>query len=138
MNWMTKRPRSLLEVSQRVFHEDQKFGPWFREFLDSFYTMKDEERRVALMSEPEMMNPIRDAYIAAAAEELARKFNLPEPEWVHNPDRFLEEPYFATNLQSLKATLIKESPIGFRRRLIFVSEDALYRPRLEPQAPYPA
>lgn len=137
MDSMTKRPRSLSEVSRRVLHEDQKFGPCFREFLDSFYTMNNDERRVALMTEPEIMNPIKDAYVAAAAEELARKFDLPEPEWVDNPDRFLEEPYFATDFQSLKATLIKESPIGFRRRLIFVSEDALYRPRLETQAPKP-
>jgi len=99
--------------------------------------MNDEERQVALMIEPEIMNPIKDAYVAAAAEELARKFDFPEPEWVDNCDRFLKEPYFASDFQSLKATLIKESPIGFRRRLIFVSGDALYRPRLDTQAPNP-
>lgn len=37
--------------------------------------------------------------------------------------------YFPSGLESLKATLLVESPTAFRRRLIFVGADPLYRPR---------
>jgi hypothetical protein len=51
------------------------------------------------------------------------------PAWTDEPKRFLTEPYFAGALESLKAMLIADSPAAFRRRLIFVSADALSRPR---------
>ena len=53
------------------------------------------------------------------------------PDWVEKPDRFLNEPFFAGGLDSLKATLLVESPLAFRRRLIFISANALSRPRRE-------
>ena len=35
---MTKRPRTLLEVSQRAKSAEQAFDPALREFLDVFYS----------------------------------------------------------------------------------------------------
>lgn len=70
---------------------------------------------------------MQDAYLAATAEELARRFSLPSPEWTAGEDRKLHRPYFATSLASLRAVLLLESPPAFRARNLFVSENALSR-----------
>jgi hypothetical protein len=38
-------------------------------------------------------------------------------------------PFFAGGLEDLKATLLVESPVAFRRRMLFVGKDVLDRPR---------
>jgi hypothetical protein len=67
------------------------------------------------------------AYIAAAVEELCYRNNMDIPEWVFDKKYRLKEPFFVGGLESLKAFLIAESPVSFRRRNIFVSENVLKR-----------
>jgi hypothetical protein len=67
------------------------------------------------------------AYIAAAVEELCFINNMDIPEWVFDKKYRLKEPFFVGGLESLKAFLIAESPVSFRRRNIFVSENVLKR-----------
>jgi len=57
------------------------------------------------------------------------RFKLAVPPWVDEPYRFLVKPFFAGGLENLKAILLVESPLAFRRRQIFVSANALSRPR---------
>jgi hypothetical protein len=124
-----KRPRTLLEISRRAKRGEQGFDHATREFLDAFYANADE-RQAALRDRPEGMDPIRDAYLAALAEHLARSFGLPVPEWSEMHGNALNRPFFAGGLDSLNAILTVESPAAFRRRLLFISKDALSRPRL--------
>ena len=70
---------------------------------------------------------VEDAYLAAVAEELARRFGLPLPAWTMTEERWLHKPWFASPLASLRAVLLLESPPGFRSRNLFVSENALSR-----------
>lgn len=124
------RPKTLHAVAQRANAGADTFDRALREFLDSFYLMDAPAQRSAALEDcPDSVGHIHDAYIAAVAEHLARRFDVPIPEWTEEPDRFLHRPFFAGGLESLKATLIVESPTAFRRRLIFVSKDALSRPR---------
>ena len=44
-------------------------------------------------------------------------------------------PYFTTTLEGLKALLIAESPIAFRRRLIFTEAKPLHRARMPADLP---
>ncbi|MBI3706975.1 MAG: hypothetical protein HY246_04765 [Proteobacteria bacterium] len=124
-----KRPRSLQEVAQRSRGISASFDHVLREFLDSFYLMETEERVIAIKNEPDPVGAIHDAYLAAVAEHLAWRFDLSSPEWTEKPSRFLHKPFFAGGLESLKATLLVESPVAFRRRMLFVSENVLSRPR---------
>jgi len=125
-----RRPRTLLEVSRRAKTRDaETFDAATREFLDAFYS-DPQGRRAALEERPEPLDPLRDAYLAAMAEHLARSFGLPVPEWSETHGNGLTRPFFAGGLESLKAILTVESPMAFRRRLLFVSKDALSRPRL--------
>ena len=122
------RPMSVAEIAERASGGTQPFDLAFREFLDSWQTLSRSERPKALAEEPLSVGKVEDAYLAAAAEHLAAIDRIDVPEWTEAPSRFLAVPFFAGGLQSLKATLIVESPSAFRRRLIFISADALSRP----------
>jgi hypothetical protein len=123
------RPRTIAEISERAKAGHGAFDRAVREFLDSWQLMSADERSGALGCEPAPVGRVHDAYLAALAEHLALSDRMAVPEWTEGAARFLSEPFFAGGLESLKAILLVESPLAFRRRLIFISADALSRPR---------
>lgn len=125
-----RRPHSLKEVALWG-HELGGVDSFLREFLDQFYVQRDEAARTAmLLEEPPLGADDRaNAYFAAVAEHLALRNHLVVPDWTGDKARFLKRPFFPCGLESLKATLLVESPTAFRRRMIFVGIDPLYRPR---------
>jgi transcriptional regulator with XRE-family HTH domain len=125
-----RRPRDLAEV----FAWSRKQGDtdaYLREFLDEFYAAGTKARQSQMLGvEPPLQGERqRDAYVAAVAEHLALRNRLSVPAWTGRPQRFLARPVFPGGLESLKAILLAESPPAFRRRMIFVGADPLYRPR---------
>lgn len=128
MSAQSRRPRTLHEVSVRSSSGAQAFDAALREFLDAFYA-NPEIREAALRTRPVALDDLHDAYLAATAEHLARCFGMAIPDWPENHGHNLKRPFFAGGLESLKARLTVESPAAFRRRLLFVSKNALYRPR---------
>ncbi len=124
------RPKTLAEVAA-LAAEGDSFDRCLANFLDEFYAAPTES---ALGSAPVFLAPqlgelgsVQDAYLAAVAEELARRFDFPPPVWAASDDRALRKPWFATPLASLRAVLLLESPPAFRARNLFVSENALSR-----------
>jgi hypothetical protein len=124
------RPQFLADVVS-LTKKGESFALSLANFLDEFYYHPTVE---SLNRAPELLAPskgeigqIHDAYLAAVAEELARKFSLPYPRWADADERKLKYPWFASPLASLRAVLIVESPAGFRSRNLFVSENALSR-----------
>jgi hypothetical protein len=126
MTLFGKKPRTLCEVVRRAKSGEQAFDPSLREFLDAFYA-NSSARQSAVEDRPESIDAVHDAYVAAVAEHLSRSYGLPIPEWTETHGHGLHEPFFAGGLQSLKGVLVVESPIAFRRRLLFVGKDALSR-----------
>lgn len=122
------RPDSIVEIGRRAAAGTQSFDGALREFLDAWQSMDRATKAAAIAEEPCPLGRIESAYLAALAEHLAVAQGLPAPAWSEQPLRFLSVPFFAGGLESLKATLIVESPLAFRRRLIFISADALSRP----------
>ncbi len=124
------RPRSLKEVALRG-NAQGGIDDFLREFMDEFYAESSAPQRAQMLAEepPLSDNPRQNAYLAAVAEHLAFCYRLSVPAWVVGADRFLARPFFPAGLESLKATLLVESPVAFRRRMIFVGADPLYRPR---------
>jgi hypothetical protein len=125
-----RRPHSLKEVVQWGL-DLGTVDHFLREFLDEFYVEPDPVARAAMLSEEPSLsqNEKTNAYVAAVAEHLSLRNHLPVPEWPNDKTRFLNRPFFPCGLESLKATLLVESPGAFRRRMIFVGADPLYRPR---------
>jgi hypothetical protein len=128
MSSLSQRPATLSEVSRRALAGQQAFDPAVREFLDEFYS-HPSRRKAALQQEPELIEDVKDAYLAAVAEYLASNYGIEMPPWVDRHGRPLKRAFFAGGLESLKAILTVESPAAFRRRLLFVGLDALDRPR---------
>ena len=133
MSEHTTRSPTLLEVSRRTAAGVQAFDLALREFLDDFYSFP-ERRSSALSARPVLLDDVKDAYLAAVAEHLAMRYGLAIPSWAEHHGRPLKHAFFAGGLQSLKAILTVESPSAFRRRLLFVSKNALDRPSRRDEA----
>ena len=87
------------------------------------------EEKLALVSDPPEPTgePQTDACFAAMVESLCREASLNPPPWTVSPSTYLPRPWFAGGLQSLKAILLAETPVAFRRRNLFISANALHR-----------
>ena len=126
----TGRPRSLRDVVALGRDAPSRFM-LLREFMDEFYEESDPKLRDEMLrAEPVRIDDLRfNAYVAAVAEHLAFRNRLAVPDWSQDEARFLKRPWFPSGLESLKAIALMEGPTAFRRRMIFVGDDPLYRPR---------
>jgi hypothetical protein len=82
-----------------------------------------------------MGNPSQDAWIAAIAEHLARRWGLAVPPWTRRPEHYaLSRPKFVPDSLALRSVLLAESPAPFRSRLIFTFFEPLQRARFPREA----
>jgi hypothetical protein len=121
----------LAEVARRR-NGGEDYSMLLREFLDEFYGELSRGGGQASIAEvPETLTDSQEhAFLGAVGEHLARRWNLSIPAWTDDRLRFLRRPYFTTPIEGLKALLIAESPIAFRRRLIFTEAEPLRRARM--------
>lgn len=124
------RPRTLAEVAKRTANGDS-FDRCFANFLDEFYAAPNSE---AFGEQPILLAPmfgevgrVQDAYLAAAAEELAHAHGFLVRVWPDDEARKLRGPWYASPLVALRAILLLESPASFRARNLFISANALSR-----------
>ena len=68
---------------------------------------------------PSIRDPYLSNYVAAMVEQAAHRREVCPPEWTSDVTP-LTEPVFAVPWQSLRAHLLLESPVPFRRRNIFI------------------
>ena len=131
------RPATLIEVAQRR-NNGEEFEMLVAEFLDTFYGALKRDPIAATSCITGEPAPIPDAnqhaLLGAIGEHLARRWNLAIPNWTSDPSRFLSLPYFTTDLDGFKAMMIAQSPLAFRRRLIFTEAEPLSRARM-PRGP---
>lgn len=126
------RPQTLADAVRRA-RSGGDLGAALSEFLDTFYGhmrhRRLEQAQASINDEPVALDDAVDnAYVAAIAEHLARRWKLSRiPSWTNRPDRFLKRPYFPFAGHNTKALYFVESPIAFRRRLIFTEARPLRR-----------
>jgi len=100
------------------------------EFLDEFCNSRPSERQQMIGDEPDFTGvAFQDAYVGAVGEHLARRWGLDIPIWADDPRRFLDRPRFPEGMEFAKPVFIRDSPIAFRRRLIFTEAEPLRRAR---------
>jgi hypothetical protein len=131
------RPTSLREAVDRII-QGYDFFHATNEFLDEFYFARPEERQRMIAEEPTLIGEaFQDAYVGAMGEHLARRWGLALPDWVEDQRRFLDAPHFPPYSELAKPYFLRDSPIAFRRRLIFTEAEPLRRARFprEGQAP---
>ncbi len=124
------RPKTLANVA-RLAAQGDSFDRCLSNFLDE---IKASPQAQALVEAPELLaarlgepGQIQDAYLGATAQHLACANAWPVPAWAMADERKLHRPWFASKLAALRAVLILESPVAFRSRNLFVSENALSR-----------
>lgn len=124
------RPGTLVEVIRRFEARVQTFGVALSEFLDEFYRDQSDVNRLArITGRPAITgDSVIDTYVGGVGEHLARRWRLGDPPaWTEAPERFLRRPWFPPGTNLEKAMLIKESPLAFRRRFIFIEAEPLRR-----------
>lgn len=123
-------PQTLADVA-RMTAAGESFDHCLANFLDAFYAAPAaaaiEDPPPLLAENPGDPGKVKDAYLAAVAEELAAAFSLPPPGWAAGESRHLKKPWFALPFAALRAVLLQESPPAFRCRNLFVSANALSR-----------
>ena len=125
-----RRPDTLIEVAEASLASSGAYTIAIAGFLDNFYTLS-ERRQAMIDPEPPMTRKAEtDAYLAAVAEHLARRWALTIPAWTFNPQRTLHSPIFASTIEALKPLLLVQSPLAFRKRMIFVEHEPLSRARM--------
>jgi hypothetical protein len=123
------RPKSLKEAVDRMIG-GESWVDAISEFLDEFYPCGPWERYCMIAEEPRLTgDAFQDAYVGAVGEHLARRWGLAVPVWAENPRRFLDRPYFPEHMELAKPVFLRDSPIAFRRRLIFTEAEPLRRAR---------
>lgn len=127
------RPNTLSEACERII-SGTPASKVFPELLDTFYDAPSANDKMAVIwDEPRLTgNPKIDAFVAAAAEYLAKQYNLPSvPGWVSEENRYLQTPWFTTPSAhpAMKEYLAFTSPGEFRSRNIFTEERPLRRAR---------
>lgn len=128
---------TIREISQRWNDEIRQDLPLSMELigdlLDDFRQRRaTPAEKMELVAEPPVWFHTEqyadsNAYLAAVAETLCREAGLEPPSWTEAPLCYLSRPWFACGLETLKAILLVESPVPFRRRNLFVSANALSR-----------
>jgi len=98
------------------------------QFIDDFREADPATRLGLLRTAPGSTGDQRwDAFIAALAEHLAYHEGLPIPRWTDRGDRFLKQWWFLSDLPSVRAAALAESPAAFRRRGVFITDDLFAR-----------
>jgi uncharacterized protein (DUF1778 family) len=79
----------------------------------------DEWKGAVASAPPPDLDPVTANRVAAMVEHAAVRGGRPVPDWTWDVPP-LESPVFASNLKSLRAHLLRVSPVAFRRRNLFV------------------
>jgi hypothetical protein len=95
-------------------------------FVEQFDKADEIDRRRMVDIAPLQTGDRRyDALLAALVEYSCVRHGLSAPAWVDDPSRFLEECWFVSGMRSLEANAVVHSAISFKRRGVFITEDAL-------------
>ena len=94
-------------------------------FLDDFKRNPLEEK---ISEPPEFISLEINAFLAGVAEQLSHQYQLTVPLWVYRKEYRLKEPFFPSGLKGdYRIFVLKESPVAFKARNIFVDSDVLSR-----------
>ena len=78
--------------------------------------------------EPELTGDDRvDAALAALAEHLARREGWRVPAWAKQENRTTLDWWFVDDLPAFQAYALRESPLSFRKRGVFIGDGGLHR-----------
>jgi transcriptional regulator with XRE-family HTH domain len=123
--FLSTEPDSVIDIAERMGREGGESWPvYLFNFVDEFR----RHPRQALIADPPdsgLSRPLR-CLIASTVEVLCGEIGMEPPEWCSGVGK-LDEPWFVSEMESLKALALVHSPAQFRKRNIFVLDDFLSR-----------
>ena len=125
--------KEIFRMTSANAEEKVNLWTYLGDFLDFFYSKErtTDERYQLILEEPETFDNIEAttyAFLAGAVHKISMDYGVQRPAWVMKEKYFLEKPYFSLNAKgNLRLVLLAESPIPFRMRHIFTSENTLDR-----------
>lgn len=118
---------TLAGVARRTL-AGEDFQLAVREFLDEFALRPGAQRVEALAEEPPPTGDRRfDAMLAALAEHLSLREDLPAPGWCTGSTRFLDRFWFVSTTPGFRAVSLAQAPAAFKRRGALLPERSLLR-----------
>ena len=115
------------EVARCLAENDEDAGRRlaFR-FVEQFDKAGEADRKEMVEGAPLPTGDRRyDALLASLVEYSCIHHAMRPPDLVEGPSRFLDEWWFVSGMRSLQANAMVHSPISFKRRGVFITEDSL-------------
>lgn len=85
----------------------------------------DTRRRMLAAEPPGTGDPRWDAFVAALAEWLAVRSQVPAPAWVYRTDRYLSAGWWVSPMASIRAWQYAGSPAAFQDRGVYIHRESL-------------
>ncbi len=114
---------TLRETKGKMLADSRWWKLYFYDFVDEFRRKKDFQM---LAESFELSDEKIDALLASTVEKLCEELNVPIPDWIKEIPA-CRKPYFVSGLENLKDASIVQSPLKFKVRNVFVTENFLNR-----------
>ncbi len=116
---------SIWAVSEKIAGKDSDSWKLFLfEFVDAF--RRNPSSSLIDVPPADELNPQITALMASVVEALCSESAVSVPAWAKGVG-VLPAPWFVSGVENLKASALVESPVYFRKRLIFVLDNFLER-----------
>ena len=114
---------TVLDTKKKIDDDPRWWKIPLMDFVDDFRYYKDP----AMIAEPFYLSDERkDAVLASVIETLCDELGIAIPKWLSDVPA-CREPYFLSEIESLKAITLVETPVHFRVRKVLVMENFLFR-----------
>jgi hypothetical protein len=122
---------TIWDIAHRTTQNIDHFEIHVGNFLDEFYRSDPEKREKMVEREPLHDDKLPShilPFLAGMVHKLCNDYGVKGPVWVSKGQYIMKEPYFPLNAKgNLRQLLLAESPMEFRIRNIFTSENCLTR-----------
>ena len=116
---------STIAVAMKVMRDgESSWKGHFFELVDEFRKALDP--RLILLPPPQSLSLQLKGLLASMVLVLSDEAGIEAPEWAKK-NLFLERPWFPSEMESLKASAVLESPLFFRKNNIFVQSNFMQR-----------
>jgi hypothetical protein len=126
---MIRRPITLKEIAERS-ESIEDFGRNLRDWLHELRKVSSRPLAIrAIAEKPATLRSqfasgeVADAWLAAYAEYVSTRLEVPPPSWAFDRSRVAQKPWFADDLgsSSLRLLALQRSPLPFKRRNLYAS-----------------
>jgi len=125
------RPPTLAQTATAMrAARDSESDPFLdvRDFVDAYRREAPANRPLLTAEVPPSTGDARlDAYLAGVAEHFARLDGYRPPPWSEEASRFLSHAWFREPRQGFWPMALAQSPLAFRRRLVFIEASEFER-----------